>query len=211
MLIYGARISLLVGLTATIGTMIIGLVVGMGAGYYGGKTDTVLNLFTDWFLVIPWIPLAIVLVSLLGPSLFNIIMVIAITSWAATARLIRAQAKTVKERTYVERARALGAGDWHMMTRHMLPNVFPVLFSNTVLAVSLAILSETTLALLGLGDPNSISWGTIIGESFHEGALTAGIWWWLIPPGIALISVTLSFTMCGYALDAILNPKLRQR
>lgn len=211
MLIYGARISLLVGLTATIGTMLIGLVVGMGAGYYGGKTDTVLNLFTDWFLVIPWIPLAIVLVSLLGPSLFNIIMVIAITSWAATARLIRAQAKTVKERTYVERARALGAGDWHMMTRHMLPNVFPVLFSNTVLAVSLAILSETTLALLGLGDPNSISWGTIIGESFHEGALTAGIWWWLIPPGIALISVTLSFTMCGYALDAILNPKLRQR
>ena len=211
MIIYGARISLLVGFTATIGTMIIGLVVGMGAGYYGGKTDTVLNLFTDWFLVIPWIPLAIVLVSLLGPSLFNIIMVIAITSWAGTARLIRAQAKTVKERTYVERARALGAGDWHMMTRHMLPNVFPVLFSNTVLAVSLAILSETTLALLGLGDPNTVSWGQIIGEAFGEGALTAGIWWWLIPPGLALISVTLSFTMCGYALDDILNPKLRQR
>jgi peptide/nickel transport system permease protein len=211
MLIYGARISLLVGLTATIGTMIIGLVVGLSAGYFGGKTDSVLNLFTDWFLVIPWIPLAIVLVSLLGPSLFNIIMVIAITSWAGTARLIRAQAKTVKERTYVERARALGAGDWHMMTRHMLPNVFPVLFSNTVLAVSLAILSETTLALLGLGDPNTVSWGTIIGESFDEGALTAGIWWWLIPPGLALISVTLSFTMCGYALDDILNPKLRQR
>jgi len=211
MLIYGARISLLVGFTATIGTMIIGLVVGLSAGYFGGKTDTTLNLFTDWFLVLPWIPLAIVLVSLLGQSLINIIMVIALTSWAGTARLIRAQAKTVKERTYVERARALGSGHWHMMTRHMLPNVFPVLFSNTVLAVSLAILSETTLAILGLGDPNSVSWGTIIGESFDEGALTAGIWWWLIPPGLALISVTLSFTMCGYALDDILNPKLRQR
>lgn len=211
MMIYGARISLLVGFTATIGTMTIGLVVGLTAGYYGGKTDTVLNVFTDWFLVIPWIPLAIVLVSLLGPSLLNIVMVIAITSWAGTARLIRAQAKTVKERTYVERARALGAGDWHMMTRHMLPNIFPVLFSNTVLAVSLAILAETTLALLGLGDPNSVSWGQIIGEAFEEGALTAGIWWWLIPPGLALISVTLSFTMCGYALDEILNPKLRQR
>lgn len=211
MLIYGARISLLVGFSATIGTMIIGLVVGLSAGYFGGKTDTTLNLLTDWFLVLPWIPLAIVLVSLLGQSLFNIIMVIALTSWAGTARLIRAQAKTVKERTYVERARALGSGHWHMMTRHMLPNVFPVLFSNTVLAVSLAILSETTLAILGLGDPNSVSWGTIIGESFEEGALTAGIWWWLIPPGLALISVTLSFTMCGYALDDILNPKLRQR
>jgi peptide/nickel transport system permease protein len=211
MIVYGARISLLVGFTATIGSMFIGGVVGITAGYFTGKTDTVLNGVTNWFLVLPWIPLAIVMISLLQRSLFNIILVIAITSWAGTARLVRAQALTVKERVYVERARALGAGSWHMITRHILPNVFPVLFSNLVLAVSLSILSETTLAILGLGDPNSISWGTIIGESFDEGALTAGIWWWLIPPGVALVMVTLSFTMCGYALDDILNPKLRRR
>jgi peptide/nickel transport system permease protein len=213
MLIYGARISLLVGLAAAFGSIMIGAVIGISAGYFGRKTDTALNAFTNWFLVIPWIPLAVVLISLpfFKRGLFSIILVIAITSWAGTARLIRAQALTVKERSYVERARALGAGNWHMITRHILPNVFPVLFSNLVLTVSLAILSETTLAILGLGDPNSISWGTMIGEAFEEGALTAGIWWWLIPPGVALVCVTLSFTMCGYALDDVLNPKLRER
>jgi peptide/nickel transport system permease protein len=213
MVIYGARISLWVGLWATVGSMFIGGLVGISAGYFGGWQDSALNAFTNWFLVIPWIPLALVLISLsiVGRGLTGIIIVIAITSWAGTARLVRAQALSVKERTYVERAQALGAGNWHMITRHILPNVFPVLFSNLVLTVSLSILSETTLAILGLGDPNSISWGVMIGESFEEGALTAGIWWWLVPPGIALVMVTLSFTMCGYALDEILNPRLRER
>ncbi|MEX0984017.1 MAG: ABC transporter permease [Actinomycetota bacterium] len=213
MLIYGTRISLFVGLTATMGSMFLGGLVGISSGYFGRWPDTLLNALTNWFLVIPWIPLALVLISLkiFGRGLSSIIIVIAITSWAGTARLVRAQALSVKERTYVERAKALGAGNWHMITRHILPNVFPVLFSNLVLTVSLSILSETTLAILGLGDPNSISWGVMIGESFDEGALTAGIWWWLIPPGIALVFVTLSFTMCGYALDEILNPRLRER
>ncbi|MDH5313464.1 MAG: ABC transporter permease, partial [Actinomycetota bacterium] len=166
MVIFGARISLLVGLAATLVTMVIGAGVGIYGGYYGGRIDSVLNAFTNWFLVIPWIALAIVLTSLLGPSLFNIIMVIGITSWAGTARLVRAQALSVRERPYVERSNALGASNWHMITRHILPNVFPVIFANTVLTVALSILSETTLALLGLGDPNSISWGTIINESF---------------------------------------------
>lgn len=211
MLIYGSRISLLVGFTATLGTMLLGSVVGIAAGYYGGRIDTLLNAFTNWFLVLPWIVLAIVLASILGATLWNIIIVIAITSWAGTARLVRAQALTVKERPYVERARALGASNWHLVTRHILPNVFPVIFANTVLTVALSILSETTLSLLGLGDPNNVSWGTIIEESFTEGALSAGWWWWLIPPGIAIVLVTLSFTMCGYALDEILNPRLRER
>jgi peptide/nickel transport system permease protein len=211
LLIYGSRISLLVGLTATVGTMLIGSVVGIASGYFGGRIDTLLNAFTNWFLVIPWIALAIVLASIWGPSLYTIIIVIAITSWAGTARLVRAQALTVKERLYVERSQALGAGSWHMVTRHILPNVFPVIMANAVLTVALAILSETTLALLGLGDPNSVSWGTIIEESFNAGALSAGYWWWLIPPGIAIVFVTLSFTMCGYALDEIMNPRLRER
>ena len=207
----GARVSLMVGLTATIGAMVLGATIGIASGYFGGKIDTVLNFITNWFLVIPWIALAIVLASLWGRSLLAIIVVIAITSWAGTARLIRSQALSVRERTYVERSRALGSGHWHLVSRHILPNVMPVLFANTVLTVALAILSETTLALLGLGDPNSISWGITIQESFENGALTAGYWWWLIPPGLAIVMVTLSFTMCGYALDEILSPKLRDR
>ncbi|MEX0832845.1 MAG: ABC transporter permease [Actinomycetota bacterium] len=211
LVIWGSRISLLVGLFATIFTMLIGSVVGITAGYYGGKIDTSLNMVTNWFLVIPWIALAIALASILGRGLFNIIIVIAAISWAGTARLVRAQALTVKERPYVERARALGAGNWHLVTRHVLPNVFPVIFANTVLTVALAILYETTLSILGLGDPTSVSWGTIIEEAFTNGAISIGAWYWLFPPGLCIVLVVLGFTMCGYALDEVLNPKLRQR
>jgi peptide/nickel transport system permease protein len=211
MLIWGSRVSLLVGLAATVITMLLGASIGIVAGYSGGRIDSLLNALTNWFLVLPWIALAIVLASILGATLLNIILVIGITSWAPTARLVRAQALTVKERPYVERARALGSGHWHLVSRHILPNVFPVIFANTILTVALSILSETTLSLLGLGDPNSISWGIIIEEAFEAGALTAGYWWWLIPPGLAIVLLVLAFVMCGYAFDEILNPKLRRR
>jgi peptide/nickel transport system permease protein len=211
LMIYGSRISLVVGLTATVVTMVLGTVFGIVAAFYGGRIDTVLNGITNWFLVIPWIALAIVMAAILGPTLVNIILVIGITSWAGTARLVRAQGFTVKERPFVERARALGASDWHLMTRHILPSLMPIILANTILIVALSILAETTLALLGLGDPNAVSWGQIINEAFTEGALTAGYWWWLIPPGIAITLVVLGFTMCGYAMDDILNPKLRTR
>ena len=211
LLIAGARVSLVVGVTAALGAMVIGAFVGISAGYFGGKVDTVMNAVTNWFLVIPWLALAIALASILGASLTNVIVVIAITSWAATARLVRAQALTVKERSFIERSRALGGTNWHVITRHVLPNVFPVLFANTILMVALAILSETTLAILGLSDPIAISWGKTIEASFTGGAATAGWWWWLIPPGICIVLVTLAFTMVGFALDEILSPRLRQR
>jgi peptide/nickel transport system permease protein len=209
--IYGSRISLMVGLAATAISMFIGSVIGIAAGYYGGWAEAVLMRLTDWFLVLPWLALAIVLASLLGPSLVIIILVIGITSWPSTARIVRAQVLSVKTRPYVERARALGASDWHLVTRHILPNVGPLIFANTVLTVAIAILSETTLAFLGLGDPTSISWGTILEFAFGSGAATAGDWWWLLPPGLAIVFVVLAFTMCGFALDEILNPKLRER
>ena len=211
LVIYGSRISLLVGFAATVMTMVVGAAVGIAGGYFGGRTDSILNAFTNWFLVIPWIPLAIVLASILGQSLFNTILVIGVTSWAGTARLVRADTLSVKQRPYVERARGLGASNWHLVTRHILPNVMPVIFANTVLTVALSILAETTLALLGLGDPLSISWGNIIFDAFDAGALSAGLWWWLIPPGVCICLVTLGFTMCGYALDEVLNPRIRER
>jgi len=210
LLIAGARVSLVVGIVAALGAMLIGAVVGISSGYFGGtKIDTLLNGFTNWFLVIPWLALAIALATILGASLWNVIIVIAITSWASTARLVRAQALSVRERSYIERSRALGGTHWHTVTRHVLPNVFPVLFANTILTVGLAILAETTLAILGLSA--GISWGRIIENAFTGGAMTAGWWWWLIPPGVCIVLVTLAFTMVGFALDEILSPRLRRR
>jgi peptide/nickel transport system permease protein len=117
----------------------------------------------------------------------------------------------VKTRPYVERARGLGASNSHLITRHILPNVGPLIFANTILTVAIAILSETTLSFLGLGDPTRVSWGSILDFAFSAGAASAGNWWWLIPPGLAIVFVVLAFTMCGFALDEILNPKLRAR
>ncbi len=212
LVIVGARISLLVGVTATIVAVALGATIGLISGYYGGtKIDVGLNAITNWFLVIPWLVLAIVMSAILGASVWIIILVIGVTSWAQPARLIRAQALSVRARPYVERARVLGCGDWAILTRHILPNVAPVIFANAILTVAVAILTETTLSILGLGDATAISWGVIIEQAFSAGAMTNGYWWWMMPPGIAIVCVTLAFTMCGYALDEVLNPKLRGR
>lgn len=211
LVIQGTKISLFVGLTASVITMVVGTLVGIVAGYRAGWLDTFLMRFTDFALVVPWLALAIVLAAILGPSLVTIIMVIGLTSWPSTARLVRAQVLSVRERPYVERARALGGGDWHMITRHVLPNVTPVILANTVLVVAIAILSETALSFLGLGDPFAISWGGILEEAFSTGATTLGWWWWIAAPGVCIVLVVLSFTLIGFALDEIINPKLRDR
>ena len=212
LLVVGSRVSLLVGLTATVGAVFLGATVGVVSGYYGGtKIDTVLSALTDWFLVIPWLVLAIVLAAILGPTLTNVILVIAVTSWAMTARLVRAQTLSVRTLPFVERSRALGASDASIIGRHILPNVFPMIFAQAVLTVAVAILSETTLSILGLGDPTSISWGRTIEEAFSGGAMANGYWWWIIPPGVCVVLVTLAFTMIGYALEDVFNPRLRQR
>jgi peptide/nickel transport system permease protein len=209
--VWGSRISLLVGLAATLIAIVIGSVIGVAAGFYGRRVGGVLMRLTEWFLVIPFLPLAIVLAAVLGPSVTNLIIVIGITSWPSTARLVRAQVLTLKERLYVDRARALGAGNGHLMARHILPNVSPLILANTTLTVPIAILSETTLSFLGLGDPARPSWGKMLQESFEAGALTAGAWWWYLPPGIGIVLVVLAFTLCGNALEEILDPRLQER
>ena len=211
LVIQGSQISLLVGFFATGISMLIGAFIGIAAGYFGGWGDVILMRFTDWFLVIPFLPLAIVLAAILGQSLFIIALVIGITTWPGTARVVRAQVLTLKERPYVERARALGAGHRHIIGRHILPNVFPLIFANTILVVAVAILAETTLSFLGLGDPFSVSWGSILESAFSEGAISLGAWWYLVPPGLCIVLVVLGFTMCGYAFDEILDPRLRKR
>jgi peptide/nickel transport system permease protein len=208
-LVYGSQVSLLVGLAATLIAIVIGTVVGIVGGFFGGWFDAVLSRLTEWFLVIPFIPLAVVLAAILGPSLRNIIIVIGVTSWPVTARLIRAQVLTIKQRLYVERSRALGGSSRHVMGRHILPNVMPIVIANATLTVPIAILSETTLAFLGLGDPLRVSWGSMLGDSFDAGALGREAWWWYLPPGLCVIAVVLAFTLVGRAIETILDPRLR--
>jgi peptide/nickel transport system permease protein len=207
LVVWGARISLVVGLAATVISMLIGTTIGIASGHYRGWFGGALDRLTDWFLVIPFLPLAIVLATVLGRSLLNIIIVIGVTSWPATARLIRAQTLTVESRPYLERSRALGASNSHQMTRHVLPNVMPLVLANTTLAVSISILSETTLSFLGLGDPTTVSWGSILEQAFSSGAISQGAWWYLGAPGVCVVLVVLAFNLMGRAIEDILDPR----
>ncbi len=211
LLIWGARISLFVGLTATLVAMVIGTLIGLTSGFFAGWPGALLFRMTEWFLVIPFLPLAIVLSTVLGRSLLNIVIVIGVTSWPGTALLIRSQTITIRERPYLERARVLGAGSAHQIRRHVLPNVMPMVFANTTLTVAVAILTETTLSFLGLGDPTRVSWGSMLDAAFEVGAITTGAWWFIVPPGVCVVLVVLSFTLVGKALEEVLNPRLGAR
>ncbi|WP_028472832.1 ABC transporter permease [Nocardioides alkalitolerans] len=209
MLLWGARASLLVGFAATAMSMVIGTVVGMAAGHFTGLTQGALMRVIDFFLVVPSLVLAIVLSTVLASGLWTIVIAIGVTSWASTARVVRAQTLTIESRAYIERSRALGAGDAHILGRHVLPAVMPLVLANTTLAVGAAIIAESTLAFLGLGDPTTYSWGSMLKRALDTGAATAGFWWQVLPPGIAIVLVVLCFTLVGRALESVLNPVLR--
>jgi peptide/nickel transport system permease protein len=209
LLIWGMRVSLVVGFAATFVSMVIGGTVGVVAGYFGGRTDNVLMRITDYFLVIPDVPLMIVVAAIWGPSLFHIIIVIGILLWTGTARVIRAQVKSVRERVYVKRARSLGASDVRIIARHVLPQIGPLLMANTVLTVAVAIFDETALAFLGLGDPTQITWGNIIEFAFLRTAISSGAWWAVIPAGLCVALVIMGCFWLGQAIEDALNPRLR--
>jgi peptide/nickel transport system permease protein len=208
LLMWGARISLIVGFAATFVSIVIGGTVGVLAGYFGGKTDTILMRITDYFLVIPDVPLMIVVAAIWGPSLFHIVIVIGILLWTSTARVIRAQVKSVRERVYVKRARSLGAGNTRIIYRHVLPQVAPLLIANTVLTIAVAIFDETALAFLGLGDPSRTSLGKVIENAFQRAAISSGAWWAIVPPGALVALIILCCSLIGGALEDALNPRL---
>jgi peptide/nickel transport system permease protein len=209
LLMWGARISLVVGFAATFVSIVIGGIVGLLAGYFGNKTDTVLMRITDYFLAIPDVPLMIVVAAIWGPSLFHIIIVIGVLLWTGTARVVRAQVKSVRERAYVKRARSLGAGQLRIMVRHVLPQIAPLLIASTVLTIAVAIFDETALAFLGLGDPSRISLGKVIENAFQRTAISSGAWWAIVPPGAAVALLILSCSLLGRAMEDALNPRLR--
>jgi peptide/nickel transport system permease protein len=214
-LIHGARVSLIIGFVAALVSMVLGAGVGILSAWWGGWKDAVLMRITDVFLVIPWLVLMIILATVLpgGPSVWKVIFVIGITGWSSTARIVRAQVFSVKERAFVERARAIGAGDMHIVRRHVFPNVFPLVFANAVLTIALSILSESTLSFIRLGPQSNdvVTWGNMLDDAIQEGALLSGFYWWIIMPGLCIVFVVLGFTFVGHALDDIFNPKLRKR
>jgi peptide/nickel transport system permease protein len=209
LLIQGSRVSLVVGFAAALVAMLIGGSVGVLSGFFGGKVDIILMRITDYFLVIPDIPLMIVAAAVFGRSLRNIILIIGIIYWTSTARLIRAQVKSVRERVYVKRARALGARNGRLVGKHVLPQVAPLLIANTVLMVALAIFAETYITFLGLGDPSQISWGRLIENAFKGDAVLNRAWWAIIPPGVCVTLVILGCTMIGQSMEDALNPRLK--
>jgi len=222
--VHGARISMIIGLMATLITIVIGSLVGIVAGFVGGAVDNVLMRLSDFFLVLPTIVLALILapiiLDVIGPqaeflgiraTLLVIVIVIGLTSWATTARVIRSQVLSLKSRMFVDRARVIGSGPGRIMRRHILPNVGNLIVAQAVLTFATAVFTETTLAFIGLGDPAAPSWGQILNNAQSAGAPGLGAWWYIVPPAAAVVLVVMSFTLLGNALDDVLNPRALSR
>lgn len=218
--VHGARISMLIGLLATLVTVFLGVFVGIIAGFVGGLLDSILMRIADFFLVLPTFVLALilapVLIEIVGArasffgiraTLLVIVIVIGLTSWATTARVIRSQVLSLKERMFVDRARVIGAGPGWIMRFHILPNVVNLIVAQAVLTFAAAVFTETTLSFIGLGDPFQPSWGQVLNTAQSSGAPGLGAWWFIAPPATCVVLVVLSFTLVGNALDDILNPR----
>jgi len=206
-LVYGSRLSLFVGLLSAGISVFMGLLVGLAAGYIGGIVDEVLMRITDALLVIPTLPLLIVLIAVLQPSVWNIIFAIGVLGWMGFARTVRSQTLSLKERAFIEAAKASGAGTFHIIRQHIIPNVMSLVYVSLATGVPSAIISEAALSWLGLFDPNVISWGKML----HDAQSYIEQWWWIVPPGLCIAILSLAFILIGYAIDEILNPKLRRR
>ncbi len=209
--IYGTRASLAIGLSVTFIVVLIGATLGIASGYFGGIIDIFIMRVTEAISIIPTIPLILTLSAIIGQNFQNIIVILGVTSWTGTCKLIRSQTLTIKQRNYVERAKAIGAGNTYIMRKHILPNVFPLIFSNIILTVQGSIMAESTLAFLGVGDPSIPTWGQLLRSAREQGAITTGSWWLFIPAGLCLVALASSFVFIGYGFDEINNPKLRRR
>jgi peptide/nickel transport system permease protein len=213
-LVVGTRISFAIGLISATVSILIGLVIGLIAGYVGGATDEILMRFTDMLLVIPTLPLLIVLVFVLGQTMLNIIFVVGVLGWMGFARTVRSAVLSLKERSFIEAVKSAGGGRFYIIGRHIIPNVFPLIYVTLAVSVPGAIVSEAALSWLGLGPTDVMSWGRVLYEFQRSGAIATGafqFWYWTLPPGLCIALLSLSFVLIGYALDEILNPRLRDR
>jgi peptide/nickel transport system permease protein len=206
--LYGARISLVVAVSVVGISLAVGLVAGSLAGFYGGWVDTVVNVYvTNAFLALPGILLAIAFVAFLGPGLFNLILALAISGWVGYARLVRAQVMAVKEREFVEAARALGASDLRILTRHILPNILQPLIVQAAIGMAGAVLAEATLSFLGLGvPPPTASWGSMLNDARSHLFDSPHL---VVFPALAVMGAVLAFNFIGDALRDYLDPRTR--
>jgi peptide/nickel transport system permease protein len=207
--IYGTRASLTVGFAAALIASTIGTLIGITAGYFGQLVRDLLMRLTDFFIVIPALVLMIILASVMGSGLTSVVLAIGLVGWTGTARVVMSQTLSLKERAFVEASKASGAGDFYILRNHILPNVMPVVFAQTVLVVANSILYEATLTFLGLGNPNQVTWGQILQFAFVSGAILTA-WWYVIPPGLSIMLVVLAFSLTGYSLDLVFNPRVRK-
>jgi len=207
-LIFGTRVAMIVGIVSAFFITAIGTNVGLFAGYFGGWIDSLLMRITDVVFGIPFLPFAVVLVALLRPSLSNIILTISCLLWRTTARVIRAQVLSLRERPFIKAARVAGASDLRVMYVHILPNVLPMSLLYVSLGIGWAVLAEASLSFLGFGDPSMLSWGEILYQAYLTGSFRSS-WWVVVPPGICIALLVASAFMIGREAETIVNPRLR--
>lgn len=209
-LVVSARASLEIGAGAGLVATAISAIIGISGAYAGGIIDEALSLLTNVYLVIPTLPLVILILAYVkSSSLLAIIVIIALTSWAASARVLRAQTLSVRNREFVLAARASGERTWRIILVEILPNELPVIVSNLIFAIVFAILTQATLAFIGLGDPTQLTWGNMLYIAYNDEALSFGAWWWFIPPGACIALLGMGFALINFGLDEVLNPRLR--
>ncbi|TVR30101.1 MAG: ABC transporter permease [Spirochaetaceae bacterium] len=208
--ILGTRTALTVGFLAAVLVTLVGSVVGIIAGYFGGWIDTVLMRIVDFFYAIPFIPFVIVLSAILQPSMWNIILAVSLLSWRTVARIVRSQVLSIAQRPYIKAARVAGAGHVRIMARYILPNVIPLVLLEMAFMVNWAIMAEASVAFLGFGDPRVTSWGQILHINFVSGYSRLA-WWWTAPPGLAIVLLLLSIFFVARSLEAVVDPRLRKR
>jgi peptide/nickel transport system permease protein len=208
-LILGTRAALIVGVTAAVVVVAIGTLVGLVAGYFGGWIDSILMRLADIALSIPFLPFVIVLAAFLGPSTWNVVWAVALLLWPNTARVIRSQVLSVRERAYVEAARVTGAGNGRILFVHVAPNILPLSFLYGSIAIGWAILTEASVSFLGFGDPQTVSWGYMLQDAFTSQALSRGSYYWFVPPGLCIVLVVVAGFFVSRGYEAVLIPKLR--
>jgi peptide/nickel transport system permease protein len=206
--LFGARTSILVGVGASLASVVVGVVVGLVAGYFGGWVDEVLMRATDVAFGVPFLPFAMVVIAISKPSLGLVVMLIVFFLWRTTARVSRSQVLSLKTRPFVWAARAAGASEFKILFRHVAPNALPLSFLYMAIGVQSAVMLEAALSFLGFGDPQLQSWGTMLNAAFQAGAIRSA-WWWVLPPGLALAMFVMGIFMITRAYEEILNPRLR--
>lgn len=209
-LLLGSRIAMFVGLLGAFMVAVIGTTLGVVAGYYGGWVDELIMRVVDVLYGLPFIPFVIVLVTVLGASVWNIILGIALLYWLSTARVIRSEVLTLRERPYVEAAKAAGASDFRIMAVHILPNVIPLSALYAAIAVGYSIVAQASIAFLGFGDPSIPSWGVMLQRAFVTQAFGTA-WWWVVPPGLSITLVVTGAYLVGRGYEEVVNPQLQEK